>query len=64
MSYRHRNGGNDRFHRQGGDIVEKKGSLVGKISGSGVQHIKAPVEQNKKTGKSSVKKGTDLRTKK
>lgn len=44
--------------------MEKKGSLVGKISGSGVQNIKAPVEQNKKTGKSSVKKGTDLRTKK
>lgn len=44
--------------------MEKKGSLVGKISGSGVQNIKAPVEQNKKAGKSSVKKGTDLRTKK
>lgn len=43
-------------------MADKSNVLVGKISGSGVQNIKAPVTQNKKTGKSSVKKGDDLRT--
>lgn len=43
--------------------MAKTNALVGKISGSGVQNIKAPVDQNKKTGKASVKRGNDLRTK-
>jgi hypothetical protein len=44
--------------------MAKENVLVGKIASSGVQNIKAPVNQNKKTGKSSVKRGDDLRTKK
>ena len=44
--------------------MAKTNALVGKISGSGVQNIKAPVSQNKKTGKSNVKRGSDLRVKK
>ena len=43
--------------------MSKNNFLVGKVSGSGVQNIKAPVTQNKKTGKSAVKRGDDLRTK-
>ena len=44
--------------------MAKTNALVGKISGSGVQNIKAPVAQNKKPGKSTVKRGDDLRVKK
>lgn len=43
--------------------MDKKNCLVGKISNSGVQNIKAPVSQNKKSGKSSVARGKDLRSK-
>lgn len=43
--------------------MAKTNALVGKISGSGAQNIKAPVAQNKKTGKASVKRGKDLREK-
>lgn len=43
--------------------MAKTNALVGKIGASGVQNIKAPVDQNKKTGKSSVKRGKDLREK-
>lgn len=43
--------------------MAKQNCLVGKIAASGVQNIKAPVEQNKKTGKASVKRGNDLRNK-
>lgn len=43
--------------------MAKSNVLAGKISGSGVQNIKAPIDQNKKTGKASVKRGNDLRTK-
>lgn len=44
--------------------MAKENVLVGKIQASGGQNIKAPVAQNKKTGKSTVKRGSDLRTKK
>jgi hypothetical protein len=44
--------------------MAKANALVGKIGASGVQNIKAPVAQDKKTGKSSVKRGKDLREKK
>lgn len=44
--------------------MAKTNALVGKFSGSGVQNIKAPVAQNKKTGKTTVKRGDDLRVKK
>lgn len=44
--------------------MAKTNALVGKISASGVQKIKAPVDQNSKKGKSTVKRGDDLRTKK
>ena len=43
-------------------MADKTNCLVGKISGSGVQNIKAPVAQNKKTGKSTVTRVNDLRT--
>lgn len=43
--------------------MAKQNCLVGKIGASGVQNIKAPVDQNKKTGKSTVKRGNDLRSK-
>lgn len=43
--------------------MDKKNCLVGKIPSSGVKNIKAPVSQNKKTGKSSVARGNDLRSK-
>lgn len=43
--------------------MSKDKCLVGKISSSGIQNIKAPVGQNKKTGKSNVKSGNDLRDK-
>ncbi|MCI8387106.1 MAG: hypothetical protein HFE63_01400 [Clostridiales bacterium] len=43
--------------------MSKDKCLVGKISSSGIQNIKAPVSQNKKTGKSTVKSGSDLRSK-
>ena len=39
-------------------MADKTNCLVGKISGSGVQNIKAPVAQNKST----VTRGNDLRT--
>lgn len=35
---------------------------IGKIGHSGAQVIKAPVNAEKKAGKSAIKKGTDLRT--
>lgn len=41
----------------------KTNCLVGKISNSGAQHIKAPVSPNTKKGKSDVVKGQDLRCK-
>jgi hypothetical protein len=41
--------------------MAKENALVGKISASGVQNIKAPVNQQKKQGKSTVKRGNDLR---
>lgn len=44
-------------------MAEKSNCLVGKISSSGAQTIKAPVNQNVKKGKSSVKEGNDLRNK-
>nr|DAM35831.1 MAG TPA: hypothetical protein [Caudoviricetes sp.] len=43
-------------------MADKTNCLVGKISGSGVQNIKAPVNQNKKSGKATVTRGKDLRT--
>ena len=43
--------------------MAKNNGLVGKIGASGVQNIKAPVEQHKKTGKFTVKRGDDLRNK-
>ena len=49
---------------EGGDSMAKDNILVGKIQSSGVQQIKPGVSQNKKTGKSTVKRGDDLRTKK
>ncbi len=44
-------------------MAEKTNCLVGKISSSGSQTIKAPVNQNIHKGKSSVKEGSDLRNK-
>lgn len=44
-------------------MAEKSNCLVGKISNSGSQTIKAPVSQNIHKGKSSVKEGSDLRNK-
>ena len=43
--------------------MDKKNCLVGKIASSGVQNIKAPVSQNKKSGKANVARGNDLRSK-
>lgn len=34
---------------------------IGKIKNAGVQKVSAPVSQGKKAGKSTVKKGDDLR---
>lgn len=45
------------------NCMDKKNCLVGKIASSGVQNIKAPVSQNKKSGKASVARGNDLRSK-
>ena len=42
--------------------MAKPNALAGKIAASGVQNIKAPVGQNKKTGNSTVKRGKDLRS--
>lgn len=42
---------------------KNNGSLIGKISSSGAQTVKATVNQNIKKGKSSVKEGNDLRNK-
>ena len=44
-------------------MAEKTNCLVGKISNSGSQTIKAPVSQNIHKGKSSIKEGSDLRNK-
>ena len=44
--------------------MAKDNILVGKIQSSGVQQIKPGVSQNKKTGKTTIKRGDDLRTKK
>ena len=45
------------------EMAEKSNCLVGKISNSGSQTIKASVNQNIHKGKSSVKEGSDLRNK-
>ena len=42
--------------------MAKSSCLEGKIAASGVQNIKAPVAQNKKSGKNTVKRGKDLRS--
>jgi hypothetical protein len=42
--------------------MAKSSVLEGKIAASGVQNIKAPVNQGKKSGKATVKRGKDLRS--
>jgi len=39
-----------------------KNGYAGRISNSGAQVVKAPLNQNIKKGKSKVKTGTDLRS--
>lgn len=42
--------------------MENKPTYTGKISHSGAQYVQAPVNVKAQKGKSSVKKGNDLRT--
>ena len=43
--------------------MSKKNGYIGKIKNSGAQKVAAPLNSGNKSGKSTVKKGNDLRTK-
>ena len=43
-------------------MAEKKCGYAGKISHAGVQKVEAPMGGSASKGKSSVKKGNDMRT--